>query len=104
MKNPCPTDVDNLPRYIENRIRLLRKAYDDYAVWEAQLALAKRDVIGYRWVDRDGNERVMMLTEAFLKVHWKMIRSLILDLVDCGPRGRLELRRLLVEKTGQEMI
>ena len=101
---PRLPDVDNLELYIENRTQLLRQAYDNYAVWEAQLALAKRDVTGYRWIDMDGTARVVMITEPFLKTHWKMIRSLILDLVDCGRKGRLELRRIVVEKTGKEFI
>ena len=38
---PRLPDVDNPELYIENRTQLLRQAYDNYAVWEAQLALAK---------------------------------------------------------------
>ena len=95
---PTP-DVRNLPAYIENRHRILQKLYDDHRRWEKSLnAASVSSGISITWFNHEGERRVMVINGSFMSVHWKIIRSLILDLAECGPAGQEVLRQLAVPK------
>jgi hypothetical protein len=95
---PAP-DVRDLPTYIESRHRILQKLYDDHRRWEKSLNAARvSSGVSVTWFNHEGERRVMVINGAFMSVHWKIIRSLILDLAECGPAGQEILRQLAVPK------
>lgn len=95
---PVP-DVQDLSAYIANRHRILQKLYDDHRRWEKSLnAASVSSGISITWFNHEGERRVMVINGSFMSVHWKIIRSLILDLAECGPAGQEVLRQLAVPK------
>jgi hypothetical protein len=92
-------DVNDMHDYIQHRSRILKKAYDDHVRWETELKATRGDVgVAAVWFDQDGERHVDIINEAYMATHWKMIRSLILDLADCGPEGQDAVRRLVPAK------
>jgi hypothetical protein len=95
---PVP-DVQDLPAYIENRHRILQKLYDDHRRWENSLnAASVSSGVSVTWFNHEGERRMMVINGSYMSVHWKIIRSLILDLAECGPAGQDVLRRLAMPK------
>jgi hypothetical protein len=95
---PVP-DVRDLPDYIENRRRILEKLYEDHRRWEKSLnAASVSSGVSVTWFNHEGERRVMVINGSYMSVHWKVIRSLILDLAECGPAGQEVLRQLAVPK------
>ncbi len=95
---PAP-DVRDLTAYIENRRRILQKLYDDHRRWEKSLnAASVSSGVSVTWFNHEGERRVMVINGSYMSVHWKVIRSLILDLAECGPAGQEVLRQLAVPK------
>jgi hypothetical protein len=92
-------DVRDLTAYIENRHRILLQLYDDHRRWEKSLnAASVSSGVSVTWFNHEGERRVMVINGSFMSVHWKIIRSLILDLAECGPAGQEILRQLAVPK------
>lgn len=95
---PVP-DVWDLTAYIENRQRILQKLYDDHRRWETSLnAASVSSGVSITWFNHEGERHVMAINGSFMSVHWKVIRSLILDLAECGPDGQEVLRQLAMPK------
>lgn len=95
---PVP-DVRDLTAYIENRQRILQKLYDDHRRWEHSLnAASVSSGVSVTWFNTEGERRVVVINGSYMSVHWKIIRSLILDLAECGPVGQEALRQLAVPK------
>jgi hypothetical protein len=95
-------DVDNLELYIQSRARTLLKLSTDHVAWDEAL---KASVPGERllqtWIGEDGTKLRLVLDRAYLSIHWRIMRSLILDLADCGSEGKKVLKQLVVAKPSQ---
>jgi hypothetical protein len=77
------------------------KAYADHVAWDAAMKTAPtRERLVQTWVDSDGGNHTMTIDRAYLAIHWRIIRSLILDLADCGNEGTQVLRQMAVAKPG----
>lgn len=95
-------DVENLPDYIANCARILSKTYDDRLAWAQALRTSPNRVgTDTRWVDGEGTQRRAVITKSFMAIHWKIMRSVILDLAECGEDGLDVLRALLKEREWQ---
>jgi hypothetical protein len=94
-------DIENLPDYIANRARILSKTYDDHLAWDQALnASTNRFGLSRRWVASDGTKRTVVITRPYMTIHWKILRSVILDLAECGEEGLDVLRALLTVSEG----
>ena len=91
-------NVKDLESYIENRARILRKTYQDHVAWERRLNVSSvSHGASLTWFDHDGRRHTTLINEEYMQTHWRVIRSVILDLAECGPAGH-EVLRLLVER------
>jgi len=95
--------------FIQDRAHLLNKALVDHSVWRQSLEQFGRDAsLAATWVDHEGQAHVMAINRAYLKAHLTIIRSLMNDLIACGPDGKrvvqsiisLQVSMLEEEETG----
>jgi hypothetical protein len=102
-------DVEDVQDYIEDRASLLNKAFTDHVIWEQSLEAFGRDAsLAATWVDHDGEEHLFAINRVYLKAHRNIVRSLLNDLVACGPEGKkvvqsiisLQVSMLEEEETG----
>src|SRR5215212_8968253 len=100
---------DDVRDFIQNRAHLLNKALVDHSVWRQSLEQFGRDAsLAATWVDHEGQAHVMAINRAYLKAHLTIIRSLMNDLIACGPDGKrvvqsiisLQVSMLEEEETG----
>lgn len=91
-------NVKDLDSYIENRARILRKTYQDHVAWERRLKVSSvSHGASLTWFDHEGRRHTTLINEEYMQTHWRVIRSVILDLAECGPAGH-EVLRVLVER------
>jgi hypothetical protein len=95
--------------YIVDRAQLLNRVFTDQVLWEQSLAtFAEGATLSATWVDGCGEAHVFPIDRAFLDAHYKIVRSLLLDLKACGAEGQraiqavvaLQLSMLGEERTG----
>jgi len=94
-------DVNNSQDYIENRAMILDRMYKDHLAWDEALAKTGQTGIFRSWTDEDGTKRTTVIDRPYLETHWRIIRSLIMDLADCGSEGQKVLRRMVIIKPGE---
>jgi hypothetical protein len=102
-------DVEDMQGYIEDRAHLLNKALVDHTVWCQSLEQFGRDAsLAATWIDHEGQDHVVAINRAYLKAHLTIVRSLMNDLIACGPEGKrivqsiisLQVSMLEEEETG----
>jgi hypothetical protein len=95
--------------FIQNRAHLLNKALVDHTVWRQSLEQFGRDAsLAATWVDHEEQDHVVAINRAYLKAHLTIVRSLMNDLIACGPEGKkivqsiisLQVSMLEEEETG----
>src|SRR4051794_23184065 len=75
--------------YIVDRAQLLNRVFTDQVLWEQSLATFAEDAsLSATWVDGRGESHVVPIDRAFLDAHYKIVRSLFLDLKACGAEGQ----------------
>jgi hypothetical protein len=95
-------EVEHLPDSIANRSRILRKTSADHMAWDQAIrASPNRFGTDTKWVDAEDTPRTVVITPSFMAIHEKILRSVILDLADCGEEGLDVLRALLKESEGR---
>jgi S-adenosylmethionine/arginine decarboxylase-like enzyme len=95
-------DVDDLPHFIANRSRILTKTYQDHLTWEQALNVSTSRFGTYTsWVDSEGTTRTVVIDESYVAIHWKIMRSIILDLAECGKEGLDVLRAMITVSEGR---
>jgi hypothetical protein len=101
--------TNDLQDFIQNRAHLLNKALVDHTVWRQSLEQFGRDAsLAATWVDHEGQDHVVAINRAYLKAHLTIVRSLMNDLIACGPEGKrvvqnifsLQVSMLDEEETG----
>jgi hypothetical protein len=102
-------DEDDVRDFIQNRAHLLNKALVDHTVWRQSIEQFGRDAsLAATWVDHEGQDHVVAINRAYLKAHLTIVRSLMNDLIACGPEGKkivqsiisLQVSMLEEEETG----
>ena len=87
---------DDVRGYIEDRAHLLNKALVDHIVWRQSLEQFGRDAsLAATWVDHEGQDHVVAINRAYLKAHLKIVRSLMNDLIACGPEGKKAVQSII---------
>jgi hypothetical protein len=82
---------------LQNRTSVLHKLVTDHMIWVQSLAQFDKDVsLAATWVDSAGDEQVTAINRAFLQVHMRILRSVMRDLIDCGPEGVSLLHHVFV--------
>ena len=82
-------DEDDIQEFIEDRAQVLNKALVDHIVWRQSLEQFGRDAsLAATWIDNEGQDHVVAINRAYLKSHLKIVRSLMNDLIACGPEGK----------------
>jgi hypothetical protein len=101
--------LEDMQSYIEDRAHLLNKVLVDHTVWRQSLEQFGRDAsLAATWVDHEGQDHVVAINRAYLKAHLTIVRSLMNDLIACGPEGKrivqsiisLQVSMLEEEETG----
>jgi hypothetical protein len=104
-----PQDVEDMHDYIADRASLLNKVFTDHVIWEQSLEAFGRDAsLAATWIDHQGQDHVVAINRAYLKAHLTIVRSLMNDLIACGPDGKrvvqsiisLQVSMLEEEETG----
>jgi hypothetical protein len=100
---------DDVQDFIQNRATLLNKALVDHTVWRQSLEQFGHDAsLAATWVDHEGQDHVVAINRSYLKAHLTIVRSLMNDLIACGPEGKrivqsiisLQVSMLEEEETG----
>lgn len=82
--------------YILDRAQLLNRVFTDQVLWEQSLAAFAEDAsLSATWVDGCGATHVFPIDRAFLDAHYKIVRSLLLDLKACGAEGQRAIQAVL---------
>ena len=75
--------------YIEDRASLLNKVFTDHVIWSQSLEAFGRDAsLAATWIDHQGEDHVFAINRVYLDAHFKIVRSLMNDLMACGPAGK----------------
>ena len=100
---------DDVRDFIQNRAHLLNKALVDHTVWRQSLEQFGRNAsLAATWIDHEGQDHVAAINRAYLQAHLTIVRSLMNDLIACGPDGKrvvqsiisLQVSMLEEEETG----
>jgi hypothetical protein len=84
--------------YRANRAELLNKLLLDHVLWVRSLDRFGTDAsLAATWVDRDGQDQVTALDQAFLAAHLRILRSVMHDLARCGPEGQHLIQTIVAE-------
>ena len=82
--------------YIVDRAHLLNKVFTDQVLWEQSLLTFAREAsLSATWMDACGQEHVVAINRAFLNAHYKIVRSLFLDLKACGAEGQRAIQAVV---------
>jgi hypothetical protein len=89
-------DVEGIQSYIEDRAHLLNKALVDHTVWRQSLEQFGKDAsLAATWIDHEGQDHVVAINRAYLQAHLKIVRSLMNDLIACGPEGKKVVQSII---------
>jgi hypothetical protein len=89
-------DVEDIQSYIEDRAHLLNKALVDHTVWRQSLEQFGRDAsLAATWIDHEGQDHVAAINRAYLQAHLTIVRSLMNDLIACGPDGKRVVQNII---------
>ena len=89
-------DEGDVQDFIADRAHLLNKALVDHIVWRQSLEQFGRDAsLAATWIDHEGQSHVVAVNRAYLEAHLKIVRSLMNDLVACGPEGKRAVQSIL---------
>lgn len=84
--------------YHVNRADLLHKLLLDHVLWVQALEQFGTDAsLAVTWVDRDGQEQVMAINQAFLAAHLRILRSVMHDRAKCGPAGQRLIQTIVAK-------
>ena len=84
--------------YRVNRADLLHKLLLDHVLWVQALERFGTDAsLAATWVDRDRQEQVTAINQAFLAAHLRILRSVMHDLATCGPEGQRLIQTIVAD-------
>jgi hypothetical protein len=89
-----------LRAYIADRAHLLNKLCTDHILWLQSLdAFGRNASLAATWVDVYGREQTVAINWPYLDAHRKNIRSLMHDLLACGPAGQRAVEGIVALQT-----
>jgi hypothetical protein len=84
-----PWSEDECRRFLRGRPQLLRKLLADRQSWgRTAIRRDESDPSHLTWVDREGQQQVVLLSQAFRDGHARVLRAVAYELIHLGAEGQ----------------